>query len=85
MRPCAPPILLKAICRSYAAKSEAEIPGISGAAGGGRGVEIVPAGVGLLPHEHCQNINTKASQAVTRIVASLGFQISIADASALLR
>ena len=53
IRACAPAILLNAICRSYTARS-AEKPGICAAAGGGRGLELVPGGVGLLPHEHCK-------------------------------
>jgi len=31
----------------------ADSPGRDAAAGGGRGFEAVPGGVGLLPQEHC--------------------------------
>jgi len=44
--------LLIASCRSYAKISVADRPGRGAAAGGGRGFEAVPGGVGLLPQEH---------------------------------
>jgi len=47
--------LLNASCLSYAKISVAEIPGKGAAAGGGSGFELVPGGVGLLPHEHYKN------------------------------
>lgn len=53
---CASFILLKANWRSYNARPAGENPGTGTCveAGGGRGVEAVPGGVGLLPHEHCK-------------------------------
>lgn len=49
---CTLPILLMASCRSYAKRSFGDSPGSDAAAGGGRGFEAVPGGVGLLPQEH---------------------------------
>ncbi|WVZ21881.1 hypothetical protein V8G54_000425 [Vigna mungo] len=49
---CTLPILLMASCRSYAKRSFGDSPGRDAAAGGGRGFEAVPGGVGLLPQEH---------------------------------
>lgn len=54
MRAWTPPILLIASWRSYANKSAADSigPGAGAGAGAGNGFELVPGGVGLLPHEH---------------------------------
>lgn len=62
-------ILLKAIERSYARMSAGERVRRGAGAGGGRGVEAIPGGVGLLPQEHCndeirRNINQRLSQKI---------------------
>ena len=51
----------------------AEKPGICAAAGGGRGLELVPGGVGLLPHEHCKTkckLNSKANSCKSKFLYS---------------
>lgn len=71
--------MLIASCRSYAKRSVAERPCIGAGAGGGSGFEVVPGGVGLLPHEHYRTKNTskkiKPRFVAQHVINSLGIEI----------